>query len=427
MLAPYESIDAEAINIASIRSPRRLLRRSFKGPSSNQLRVLKSRHNPIRKDYVEPAAQPEEESDASSSELESRQSEENYTMDDSEYLPHASNTDVNHIARYSKMESLLREWNRTPMRDQSMHDFINSITTELMHSTTTNLERLNIRNAPFTVPGLSTLLTTLDTAQPPRLNSISIKYGKIDDHMASLLSDYITRNSNLTNMNLDFNVIGPSGARHLSNALRQNNVLTSLSLHSNRIGDEGLGCIVEVLMIHPSMKSLNVDFNHIGDDGINRLVGLIRVNQTLTSLSCDGNIFSDNTRYSLYDVIRHNTTLTFISVRFNKNCNQRYIEKLDAIMARNREYQRVAKEMQMHNARASASTTASVSVPRAVWKRLAHDTDSEQTSRLFHGQGVPLLRSNGSPRRAQFLNSLALGVPDHASVSTNSHHTTTIG
>eukprot|EP01012_Entosiphon_sulcatum_P015506 TRINITY_DN20460_c0_g1_i1.p1 TRINITY_DN20460_c0_g1~~TRINITY_DN20460_c0_g1_i1.p1 ORF type:complete len:370 (-),score=36.40 TRINITY_DN20460_c0_g1_i1:6-1115(-) len=291
---------------------------------------------------------------------------------------------------FSRLNLALREWNRTLPAGADPDSFFSSIVDDLVSSGSANVQCVNVRNAHPSPVTLQLFFEAANSELPRRLTELHVKYAELDDRHCPAISSFLHNNSRLTTLGLEFNKIGPNGAIQLAAALGKNTTLTALNLHSNRLGDEGVSSICDALQGGTGpLRLLNLDFNEISDRGIGRLLALLRLPSCrITNLSLDGNTFSANSGYLIYDTVRRNAYLQVLSIRFNKSCTPKFIEKLELLLQRNRDTTVVKDATPVQPSEASQPEMVG---DKASWP-------STEAVSLF---GMWRFRSNGTPRLAR--------------------------
>lgn len=116
----------------------------------------------------------------------------------------------------------------------------------------------------------------------------------IDDCMV-LLERGLRRSTEMSQINLSYNSIGPAGAHALANVLRRNSFLHGLNLQSNMLGCRGATTIVQALQSDcKSLLALSLSDNRIGEDGAFAIVSSLRDAKNLMRLDLSRNELTDN-------------------------------------------------------------------------------------------------------------------------------------
>ena len=95
------------------------------------------------------------------------------------------------------------------------------------------------------------------------LEELDIRYNKLGDHGAELLSEGITNTKTLRLLNISINNIGPSGTTAIANALTNNTSLEELDMDVNAIRQDGAIAIAKAITNNKTLKILSL--GDIGD------------------------------------------------------------------------------------------------------------------------------------------------------------------
>ena len=150
------------------------------------------------------------------------------------------------------------------------------------------------------------------------LTDLDLSRNDIGASGAGSLSDALTVNTTLTDLDLSGNGIGDSGAAFLSEALTGNTTLTHLNLSLNEIDVPGACCLSKALAVNTTLTDLNLSENWIGDSGADSLSDALTVNTALTDLNLTGNGIGDSGAVCLSKALAVNTTLTDLNLSRNE-------------------------------------------------------------------------------------------------------------
>merc|ERR1719159_1548322 len=120
-------------------------------------------------------------------------------------------------------------------------------------------------------------------------------------------------NMTLTELDLEFNAIGPEGAAAIAESLGDNTTLLKLRLSGNAIGDAGATTIIDVLGGNVGLLEL-----YLAHNGLVRPAGLERfliANITLRELDLSGNCLGDEAARDLAAGAAANDTLTHLQLQ----------------------------------------------------------------------------------------------------------------
>ena len=149
------------------------------------------------------------------------------------------------------------------------------------------------------------------------LTNLNLSHNSIGDTGAASLSQALTVNSSLTNLDLGSNSIGHTGAASLSQALTVNSSLTNLDLSWNSIGHTGAASLSQALTVNSSLTNLDLSKNCIGLTGAAFLSRALSVNSSLTNLDLSWNSIGHTGAASLSQALTVNSFLTNLNLRAN--------------------------------------------------------------------------------------------------------------
>ncbi|PFX15012.1 NACHT, LRR and PYD domains-containing protein 12 [Stylophora pistillata] len=137
-----------------------------------------------------------------------------------------------------------------------------------------------------------------------------------------LCETLISRDCNLTSLNVSGNLLGAEGIMYLCKVLTSVNCkLTSLNVSGNELGAEGIMYLCNVLIsVNGKLTSLNVSGNCCGSEGLEHLCdALVSTNCTLTKLNVSLNRAGDRELKDLARALTNkNCALTSLDIRYNK-------------------------------------------------------------------------------------------------------------
>ena len=149
------------------------------------------------------------------------------------------------------------------------------------------------------------------------LTNLNLSHNSIGDTGAASLSQALTVNSSLTNLDLVSNSIGHTGAASLSQALTVNSSLTNLDLSWNSIGHTGAASLSQALTVNSFLTNLNLRANSMGHPGAESLSQALKVNSSLTNLDLKENSIGDIGAESLFQALTVNSSLTNLDLNSN--------------------------------------------------------------------------------------------------------------
>lgn len=106
----------------------------------------------------------------------------------------------------------------------------------------------------------------------------------IGDVGARKIAEVLTRDTNLTHVDLSRNNIGDVGAKAIARALLKNNVLTHIALRNNQIGEAGAKAIANSLAKNNSLTHVELGDNRIGDAGVKEIAKALAMHTSSTRM-----------------------------------------------------------------------------------------------------------------------------------------------
>jgi len=140
----------------------------------------------------------------------------------------------------------------------------------------------------YSVPAIAMQNNNEDLADSKNNLSIIIKRSSIldlpscsiDDDFACKLAEAL-KGSQITQLNLNYNVIGKKGIKDLSQAFKTMKKLTTLNLYGNPIEDEGFSELFPALKEVKTLVLLDIRATKLGDTGAYMLADLLENNASL--------------------------------------------------------------------------------------------------------------------------------------------------
>lgn len=136
------------------------------------------------------------------------------------------------------------------------------------------------------------------------LKNLRLSRNNIGDRGATVIANSLIKNS-LPIQELDFedNLIGPKGARDLSIAIEHSKNLTYLNLCDNRIGDDGAEHLSRALLINTTLTDLDLKCNQIGNIGGEFILESLEQNTTLKTLDIEDDNLSSEIMSKIKDLM----------------------------------------------------------------------------------------------------------------------------
>lgn len=133
------------------------------------------------------------------------------------------------------------------------------------------------------------------------------------------LGNFLSTNSTVEKLVLDFNPLQDAGVQELCNGLRWNSSITFLSLQYCNIGAAGAGHLASRVVMESNVSAMSLRGNRIGDGGVEELARAICVTSKITDLDLADTACGANTAamLSLCEVIESAPTLRVVDVDMN--------------------------------------------------------------------------------------------------------------
>ena len=180
------------------------------------------------------------------------------------------------------------------------------------NSTLTNLNLCYNNIGPTGAVSLATALEENTT-----LTNLELSFNHPGPAGAESLAKALKTNTTLTNLVLSFNNLGPADAESLATALKTNTTLANLNVSANNLGPAGAESLATALKTNTTLPNLDVSANNLGPAGAESLATALKTNTTLTNLDLSGNDFGPAGVESLATALKTNTTLTNLDLSDN--------------------------------------------------------------------------------------------------------------
>ncbi|XP_022804746.1 nucleotide-binding oligomerization domain-containing protein 2-like [Stylophora pistillata] len=149
------------------------------------------------------------------------------------------------------------------------------------------------------------------------IETIDVSQRKLQGVRAVLLTNVLTANTSVTELNLAGNHIGKAGAVALAECLKENTSLKELDLYFNHVGEAGAASLAECLKENTSLTVLCSSLNNIGEAGAAALAVCLKENSTLRELYSDIDDIGEAGAAALADCLKENTSLTVLYLSLN--------------------------------------------------------------------------------------------------------------
>ncbi|KAL0230934.1 hypothetical protein GEMRC1_010339 [Eukaryota sp. GEM-RC1] len=172
-----------------------------------------------------------------------------------------------------------------------------------------NLTRLHVRVERSLFATLTDFLTVNST-----LIEINLEKNSLEDEGARALAKALKYNSTISVINLSHNSIGVDGVCALAEALVVNSTLTKINLWNNVIGALGAIILAEALKVNSIITEIDLGYNCIGDTGVKALAEALKVNSTITKVNLWNNLTHAVSAVALTEALKENSTIASISM-----------------------------------------------------------------------------------------------------------------
>ena len=144
------------------------------------------------------------------------------------------------------------------------------------------------------------------------LYTLIINHWHIQDEGAEIISDCITHNTSIRELDLSGNNITSKEAVKIFKAIEVNKVIQKLDISHNEICDDGALAISECLNSSTTLHHLNVEYNDMCHEGIMVIIDSLKNNTTLLGLHMD---IIYTTADKLAAMLKINSTLRSLSIK----------------------------------------------------------------------------------------------------------------
>ena len=136
------------------------------------------------------------------------------------------------------------------------------------------------------------------------------------------LTEDITINTTLQNLDISHNIISDHGAAVISQYLMMNGTLCILSISRNKITDRGAKRLAEAIQVNTTLEELNISKNLVSKEGVMRIVEACTINRTLHKLVCTHNNLSKSGLTVINEYIRKENAVQIFEASWNTICNK---------------------------------------------------------------------------------------------------------
>jgi len=181
-----------------------------------------------------------------------------------------------------------------------------------------NVTSLHLSKNNLTSGGISGLASAL--AQNNTLTSLDLSDNKIDDSGIVALSEALSSKVHLAHLNLSGNNYGKGGAEALLKAFGsgEHAALTQLQLARNQLGDEGASTVSQLISTNHTVNNVNLSGNKISDNGSIALANSLASNESeVTSIDLSNNNIGEKGALALSNAFDSNKSLIELNLSNN--------------------------------------------------------------------------------------------------------------
>ena len=194
-------------------------------------------------------------------------------------------------------------------------DQLQTVASNLLNNTTTvSLTLAFCELDSEAIESIGKAISTNKTLKTLNLWGNKLKGMPGSETMAVVLGTGISRNSNLTELSLRGNHVGPEGTVGLAKGVMNHPRIRTLNLRYCEIADYGAKALAMVLLNNPAISNMDLSRNKITFDGAELLMKSLWLNTSLVELNLQMNPIKDKGGVSVGMALRYNTTLTSLNI-----------------------------------------------------------------------------------------------------------------
>lgn len=131
----------------------------------------------------------------------------------------------------------------------------------------------------------------------------------IDDSLAKILSDALSKNTSITTIFLPFNKITSEGIKYFAEKFKDNKTWKILSFWKNNIGDAGADYLAKNLVGNSTLKKLILQETGITETGAQHFIKTLQDDFSVTEIDLDENEITEEQKETLEKLYKRNYTL----------------------------------------------------------------------------------------------------------------------
>ena len=140
------------------------------------------------------------------------------------------------------------------------------------------------------------------------LTSIDLRGNQLRGEAVVVIANAISETDTLRTLSMEWNSCGvfPDGMRALANSIAHHKSLNNLDLRNNRIGSDGAVSLATALRTNKSLLRLDLRWNGMGTSGSRALAAALDENHTLLNLEISGNGATEESVSKIQNALRRN-------------------------------------------------------------------------------------------------------------------------
>ncbi|XP_064637888.1 leucine-rich repeat-containing protein 74B-like [Lineus longissimus] len=150
------------------------------------------------------------------------------------------------------------------------------------------------------------------------ITNLNLSDNGLKSEGAKILTDVLRENRLVTNLKLSGNGFEEGDANHFAKVIQENAYITELDLSHNGFREQGGIVLAEALQKNKYLEKLDLSWNHLRWKGAIAMAKLLAVNHTITHLNLAWNGFGAEGCNHLADNLPKNTTLLELDLTCNR-------------------------------------------------------------------------------------------------------------
>ena len=180
-------------------------------------------------------------------------------------------------------------------------------------SRNTNLQELDLSNNNLKAPGTITICKV----HLSNLTAFNISHNNITNEAADDIAAFLSHNTKLQVLDISCNNLQELGYRKIFKVLQSVSVLTSLKISDSNGISEAADGLVTVLLHNPDLRKLDLNCNHLSStDAITIFEGMKEIAK-LELIDIDNNMITDDAANSVATALSNNSNVQILSMSSN--------------------------------------------------------------------------------------------------------------